>query len=63
VEFFMAGQLLPIAALLASTFLMLLAGGLAGILLPLRGGIEGWSTTTIGWMCGAWGMFGFSPRC
>lgn len=46
----MAGQLLPIAALLASTFLMLLAGGLAGILLPIRGGIEGWSTTTIGWM-------------
>ncbi len=37
----MAGQLLPIAALLASTFLMLLAGGLAGILLPLRGGMEG----------------------
>lgn len=46
----MAGQLLPIAALLTSTFLMLLAGGLAGILLPLRGGMEGWSTTTIGWM-------------
>ncbi|MFD1197617.1 MFS transporter [Brucella gallinifaecis] len=46
----MAGQLLPIAALLASTFLMLLAGGLAGILLPIRGGLEGWSTTTIGWM-------------
>ncbi|MRN67185.1 MFS transporter [Brucella sp. 10RB9213] len=46
----MAGQLLPIAALLASTFLMLLAGGLASILLPLRGGMEGWSTTTIGWM-------------
>ncbi|MBV2142670.1 MFS transporter [Falsochrobactrum sp. TDYN1] len=46
----MAGQLLPIAALLASTFLMLLAGGLAGILLPLRGGMEGWSTTIIGGM-------------
>lgn len=46
----MAGQLLPIAALLFSTFLMLLAGGLAGILLPLRAGMEGWSTTTIGWM-------------
>lgn len=46
----MAGQLLPITALLTSTFLMLLAGGLAGILLPLRGGMEGWSTTTIGWM-------------
>ena len=46
----MAGQFLPIVALLTSTFLMLLAGGLAGILLPLRGGMEGWTTTTIGWM-------------
>jgi len=62
VEFFMAGQLLPIAALLASTFLMLLAGGLAGILLPLRGGMEGWSTTTIGWM-GTSYSFAFTIGC
>jgi MFS family permease len=46
----MAGQLLPIAALLFSTFLMLTGGGLAGILLPLRAGLDGWSPTTIGWM-------------
>ncbi|PYE88415.1 MFS transporter [Phyllobacterium leguminum] len=46
----MAGQLLPIAALLFSTFLMLVGGGLAGILLPLRAGLDGWSPTTIGWM-------------
>ncbi|MCO4319864.1 MFS transporter [Phyllobacterium sp. 21LDTY02-6] len=46
----MLRQLLPIAALLTSTFLMLTAGGLAGILLPLRAGMEGWSPTTIGWM-------------
>ncbi|MBA8901284.1 MULTISPECIES: MFS transporter [unclassified Phyllobacterium] len=43
-------QLLPITALLTSTFLMLTAGGLAGILLPLRAGIEGWSPTTVGWL-------------
>ena len=43
-------QLLPITALLSSTFLMLTAGGLAGILLPLRAGMEGWSPTTIGWL-------------
>lgn len=58
----MAGQLLPIAALLASTFLMLLAGGLAGILLPIRGGIEGWSTTTIGWMGTAYSL-AFTMGC
>ncbi|WP_420959925.1 MFS transporter [Brucella sp. IR073] len=46
----MAGQLLPIAALLFSTFLMLTGGGLAGILLPLRAGLDGWSPTAIGWM-------------
>ena len=43
-------QLMPITALLTSTFLMLTAGGLAGILLPLRAGMEGWSPTTIGWL-------------
>lgn len=46
----MAGQLLPITALLVSTFLMLAGGGLAGLLLPLRAGLEGWSPTTIGWI-------------
>ncbi|RCS23266.1 MFS transporter [Phyllobacterium salinisoli] len=46
----MAGHLLSIAALLFSTFLMLVAGGLAGILLPLRAGLEGWTPTTIGWI-------------
>ncbi|MFC0245260.1 MFS transporter [Falsochrobactrum ovis] len=58
----MAGQLLPIAALLASTFLMLLASGLAGILLPVRGGMEGWSTTTIGGM-GTSYAFAFTIGC
>jgi MFS family permease len=46
----MAGQLLPITALLVSTFLMLAGGGLAGLLLPLRAGLEGWTPTTIGWI-------------
>ncbi|PRD45817.1 MFS transporter [Phyllobacterium phragmitis] len=46
----MAGYLLSIAALLFSTFLMLVAGGLAGILIPLRAGLEGWTPTTIGWI-------------
>lgn len=46
----MAGQLLPITALLVSTFLMLVGGGLAGFVLPLRAAFEGWSPTTIGWI-------------
>lgn len=46
----MAGQLLPITALLVSTFLMLAGGGLAGLVLPMRAALEGWSPTTIGWI-------------
>lgn len=46
----MVAQLLPITALLLSSFFMLMGSGLAGILLPLRADLEGWSTTTIGWI-------------
>ncbi len=37
----MAGQILPVLALLAGTAFMLTASGLHGLLLPLRAGIEG----------------------
>jgi len=43
----MLSSVLPVASLLGSTFFMLLAGGLAGYLLPLRAVAEGWSTFTI----------------
>ncbi len=46
----MVAQLLPITSLLLSSFFMLMGSGLAGILLPLRADMEGWSTTTIGWI-------------
>lgn len=58
----MPAQLLPIAALLFSTFLMLMAGGLAGLLLPIRAAMEGWSTITIGWM-GTFYSLAFTIGC
>ena len=41
---------LPIAGLLASTFLLLAGNGLAGVLLPVRAALEGWSPVVIGWI-------------
>lgn len=41
---------LPIAGLLASTFLLLAGNGLAGVLLPVRASLEGWSPVIIGWI-------------
>lgn len=58
----MPAQLLPISALLFSTLLMLMAGGLAGLLLPIRAGMEGWSTITIGWM-GTFYSLAFTIGC
>ena len=40
--------ILPIAALLTSTFFLMAGAGLMGILLPVRGSIEGWSSYEIG---------------
>ncbi|WOC15195.1 MFS transporter [Pseudochrobactrum sp. MP213Fo] len=58
----MPAQLLPISALLFSTLLMLMAGGLAGLLIPIRAGMEGWSTITIGWM-GTFYSLAFTVGC
>ncbi len=58
----MPAQLLPITALLFSTLLMLMAGGLAGLLLPIRASMEGWSTITIGWM-GTFYSLAFTIGC
>ncbi|MFD2237071.1 MFS transporter [Aureimonas populi] len=44
----MQAQLLPIVSLLTSTFFMMVGAGLIGILLPVRGSIEGWSPYEIG---------------
>jgi MFS family permease len=41
---------LPVAGLLASTFLLLAGNGLVGVLLPIRAALEGWSPVVIGWI-------------
>ncbi|RFC65189.1 MFS transporter [Fulvimarina endophytica] len=41
-------QIVPIGALLFSTFFLMAGAGLQGILLPVRGAIEGWSAYEIG---------------
>jgi MFS family permease len=47
---YMQAHLLPIVALLVSTFFLMVGAGLAGILLPVRGALEGWSTYEIGFL-------------
>lgn len=42
--------ILPIVGLLVSTFLLLAGNGLAGVLLPVRAALEGWSPVVIGWI-------------
>lgn len=46
----MPAHILPLAALLLSTFIMIMGAGLSGILLPIRASLEGWTPTTIGWI-------------
>ncbi|WP_349359595.1 MFS transporter [Stappia sp.] len=55
-------QFLPIAALLAGSALLLLAGGLHGLLLPLRGSIEGFSDTALGLLGTGWAI-GYVAGC
>ena len=58
----MASQLLPIAALLASTAFLLIANGLHALLLPVRATLEGFSTTEIGLIGAGWAA-GFVLGC
>ncbi|MBZ8133368.1 MFS transporter [Afifella sp. IM 167] len=58
----MARQLLPIAALLLSVAFLLTANGLHAILLPIRGGMEGFSTLSLGLVGTGW-AFGFVASC
>lgn len=46
----MTHLVLPVAGLLASTFLLLAGNGLASMLLPIRAALEGWSPVAIGWI-------------
>jgi len=58
----MGAQLLPIVALLASTFLLLVGLGLQGILMPVRAAIEGWNAYEIGLMGTAYAL-AFTGGC
>ncbi len=58
----MVKQLLPIIALLASCAFLLAGGGLHGILLPIRGQLEGFSAFQIGWIGTGWAV-GFTLGC
>ncbi len=44
----MRSTLVPIVSLLLSTFLMMVGAGLSGVVLPVRGALEGWSIYEIG---------------
>ncbi len=58
----MASQLVPVAALLMGSALLLVAGGLHGLLLPIRGSIEGFTTTELGLIGTGWAI-GFVAGC
>ena len=58
----MHGIIAPIFALLLSTSLLLMGSGLQGILLPVRGGLEGFSPTSLGVLGSAY-FLGFAGGC
>ncbi|SEP67473.1 Predicted arabinose efflux permease, MFS family [Faunimonas pinastri] len=58
----MAAQLLPIFALLVSTTFLLIGNGLHGLLLPLRGTADAFTTTQLG-LLGAGYAVGFVAGC
>jgi MFS family permease len=58
----MAPQLIAVASLLLGSTFLLMAGGLHGLLLPVRGAIEGFSTTELGLIGSGWAA-GFIAGC
>ena len=58
----MASQIVPVFALLLSTAFLLAANGLLGLLLPLRGAAEGFSTAELGLIGSGWAT-GFILGC
>ncbi len=58
----MVRQLFPVIALLVSCAFLLAGGGLHGILLPVRGQLEGFTTFQIGWIGTGWAI-GFTLGC
>lgn len=58
----MASTLIPIAALLLSSAFLLMAGGLHGLLLPIEGTIQGFTTVELGLIGTGWSV-GFLAGC
>ncbi len=58
----MASSSIPVAALLLGSAFLVLAGGMHGLLLPVRGTIEGFSTTELGLIGTGWAI-GFVAGC
>src|SRR5688572_14121415 len=58
----MGTSLLPIAGLLLSSAFLLMAGGLHGLLLPIQGNIEGFTTVELGLIGTGWSV-GFLAGC
>ena len=58
----MAFSLLPIAGLLLSSAFLLMAGGLHGLLLPIQGTIQGFTTVQLGLIGTGWSV-GFLAGC
>ncbi len=54
--------LLPISALLAGSGFLMFAGGINGLILPLRGSIEGFSAFNLGLLGAAWAI-GYVSGC
>ena len=52
----MVRQLLPISALLFGSALLLFAGGINGLILPVRGGAEGFSAASLGLLGAGWAI-------
>lgn len=58
----MSKSLLPLISLLLGSAFLFLAGGLTGILLPVRGGIEGFSSFSLGLLGSGWSI-GYMSGC
>ncbi|MDK3016286.1 MFS transporter [Pseudodonghicola flavimaris] len=52
----MVRQILPISALLLGSALLLFAGGMNGLILPVRGTIEGFSASSLGLLGSGWAV-------
>ena len=49
-------QLLPVSALLLGSACLLFAGGINGLILPIRGGIEGFTALSLGLLGTGWAV-------